>query len=268
MSRLDKYRIKPDQKVRLKDIPTHDDGKMTEEEGLRSFADLKQQMSDLQQVMYAQAKHALLIVLQAMDTGGKDGTIRSVFTGFNPAGCTVANFKTPNEAERHHDFLWRIHENVPRLGYITVFNRSHYEDVLIVRVHGLAPEKRWRARYEHINNFEGLLHDEGTRVVKFFLHISKAYQKDRLIKRVSHPHKRWKFNAEDLNERKYWKDYQEAYEEAFERCSTDHAPWYVIPAETHWYRDLLVASVLVETLESMKLDYPEPTFDPKKIVIE
>jgi len=262
------YRVKPGSKVNLKEFATKDDGGLQEEKGRRQFVQLKERMEELQKMLYAEGKHALLVVLQAMDTGGKDSTIRSVFTGFNPAGCRVVSFKAPNETEIHHDFLWRIHEKAPRLGHITVFNRSHYEDVLIVRVKGLVSEKRWKARYEHSNNFEKLLRDEGTRVVKLFLHISKDYQKERLKLRLESPAKQWKFNPGDLVERKLWKDYQKAYEEALERCSTEEAPWYVIPGQTHWYRNLLVARVLVETLESMDPKYPKPTFDPKQIVIE
>jgi len=268
MNHIHRFRIKPGEKVCLKDIPTKEDGGMSEEEAKAKLADLKARMDEMQEVLYAQASHALLVVLQAMDTAGKDSTIRSVFTGFNPAGCRVVSFKTPNEAERHHDFLWRIHERTPRLGYITVFNRSHYEDVLIVRVHGLAPDKRWRARYEHINNFEEMLHDEGTRVVKFFLHISKEFQKERLERRLSKTDKLWKFDPNDIKERKCWKEYQEAYEDVLEKCSTEHAPWYVIPAETRYYRDVLVASAIVEALEDMDLKYPKPNFDPKDIVID
>lgn len=262
------YRVKPGSKVKLRDFATNDDGGLDKDEALRRFAELKERLSELQRKLYAEGTQSLLVVLQAMDTGGKDSTIRSVFTGFNPVGCRVVNYKAPNDTELHHDFLWRIHQNTPRQGDITVFNRSHYEDVLIVRVKGLAPEKLWRKRYEHINNFERLLHDEGTRVVKFFLHISKRFQKERLLKRLKDPAKHWKFNPDDLGERKRWTAYQRAYEEALKRCSTPYAPWYVIPGETRWYRDLLVAQVLVKTLESMNPKFPKPAFDPKSIVIE
>jgi len=268
MSELRDYRVNPGSKVKLKGVATKDDGGLDEDEGRRQFAKLKVRLPELQRKLYAEGKQALLVVLQAMDTGGKDSTIRSVFTGFNPVGCRIVNYKAPNETELHHDFLWRIHQNTPRQGDVTVFNRSHYEDVLIVRVKGLAPEKLWKKRYEHINNFERLLYDEGTRVVKFFLHISKRYQKERLLKRLKEPAKHWKFNPDDLGERKRWAQYQKAYEEALSRCSTKHAPWYVIPAETRWYRDLVVARVLVETLESMAPKFPAATFDPAKIVIE
>lgn len=268
MSEPKDYRIKPDSKVNLKDFATKDDGGLNKEEGLRQFEKLKERLPELQRKLYAEGTQALLVVLQAMDTGGKDSTIRSVFTGFNPVGCRVVSFKTPNDTELHHDFLWRVHQNVPRLGDITIFNRSHYEDVLIARVKDLVPKPRWRKRYEHINAFERLLYDEGTRVVKFFLHISKEYQKERLLKRLKDPAKHWKFNPMDLGERERWDDYQTAYEEALERCSTKDAPWYVVPSETRWYRDLVVARVLVDTLEAMNPEYPPPSFDADKIEIE
>src|SRR5690606_28398848 len=185
--------------------------------------------------------------------GGKDSTIRRVIGHLNPDGCRVISFKGPTERELKHDFLWRVHAHVPAKGFITVFNRSHYEDVLIARVKNLVPEKVWSKRYDHINHFEQLLLDEGTHIVKFFLHISKDYQKQRLQRRLEKPDKRWKFNPEDLEERKHWNDYQEAYVEALTRCNSAASPWYVVPAETRWFRDALVARVLREKLESMDL---------------
>jgi PPK2 family polyphosphate:nucleotide phosphotransferase len=262
------YRIKSGSKVDLKDFATRNDGGLHEDDGRRELAELQTKMTELQQKLYAEARQSLLIIFQAMDTGGKDNTIGSVLTPLNPLGVRVVAYKAPNATETRHDFLWRIHQNMPGMGHITVFNRSHYEDVLVVRVKELAPEKRWKARYEHINHFEEMLHDEGTRIVKFYLHISKEYQKKRLQRRLEIPAKQWKFNPGDLEDRKLWKEFQHAYEDALERCSTEHAPWYVIPAEVHWFRNLLVARVLVETLESMDPKYPKPTFDPKTIVIE
>ncbi len=267
MSKIDRYRIAPGSKVDLNDIPTDDDGKMAKEEALAEFEALRERLIKLQELLYAESKHALLVVLQAMDSGGKDSTIRNVFSALNPQGCKVVSFKAPNDVELRHDFLWRIHENTPRLGYIGIFNRSHYEDVLVVRVKNLLPEKRWRARYEHIKTFEEMLHDEGTTIVKFYLHISKDYQRQRLERRLAKPDKHWKFDPADLTERTRWKDYQAAYEEALSRCSTRHAPWYVIPAEHRWYRNLLVARVLVDTLESLDMHFPKPTFNPGEIVI-
>ncbi len=268
MSKCKQYRIEPGSQVSLRKRATEDDGGMDKQDGLAQFERLREKLDELQELMYAEGKHALLVVLQAMDAGGKDSTIRSVFSAMNPQGCKVVNFKAPNEVELRHDFLWRVHESTPSLGYIGVFNRSHYEDVLVPRVRGLVPEKQWRARYDHINNFEELLHDEGTTVVKFFLHISKEYQKQRLEGRLSKPSKHWKFDPADLAAREQWDEYQAAYEDAFRYCSTKHAPWYVIPAEKRWYRDFLVASVLVEALGSLDMQYPKPRFEPGTIRIQ
>jgi PPK2 family polyphosphate:nucleotide phosphotransferase len=267
MRNIEKYRVRPGAKVDLTKIRTDDDGGMAKADAVAEFRKLRKRLVRLQELLYAEGKHALLVVLQAMDGGGKDSTIRSVFTSLNPQGCKVISFKVPNDVELRHDFLWRVHENTPRLGYIGIFNRSHYEDVLVVRVKELVPAKRWKARYAHINAFEEMLHDEGTTVVKFFLHISKKYQKKRLERRLTKPDKLWKFDPVDLVERKRWDKYQEAYEDALRHCSTPHAPWYVIPAEHRWYRNLLVATVLVRTLQSLKMHYPKAKVDPKKIVI-
>lgn len=267
MSKLDRYRIEPGAKVDLRDYKTDDDGGMDKADVEAQFEKLHDRLIDLMELLYAESKHALLIVLQAMDTGGKDSTVRAVLSGVNPASCKVISFKAPNDVELRHDFLWRIHENTPRLGHVGVFNRSHYEDVLIVRVKNLVPEKRWKKRYDHINAFEEMLHDDGTRIVKFFLHISKDYQKQRLEKRLADPAKHWKFDPNDLAERARWDEYQAAYEAALSRCSTEHAPWYVIPGEHRWYRDLLITRVLVETLESLDMRYPEPRFDPTTIKV-
>jgi len=226
------------------------------------------QLDELQELMYAEGKHAVLVVLQAMDAGGKDSTIRSVFGRINPQGCRVWNFKAPSARELSHDYLWRVHHRAPGRGYIGVFNRSHYEDVLIVRVKNLVEEKRWKRRYEHINNLEKLLTDEGTVIRKFYLHISKDYQKKRFQRRLDRPDKHWKFNPADLKERAHWSDYRRAYEAVLERCSTEAAPWYVIPAEKRWYRNLLISTIMVETLESLKMEYPKPDFDASTISID
>jgi PPK2 family polyphosphate:nucleotide phosphotransferase len=260
--------VKPGDKVHLDKIPTDSDGGLNKDDAEDMLEKHKERLAELQEVLYASQNRAILIVLQAMDTGGKDSTIRSVFTGFNPQGCRVVSFKAPNETEREHDFLWRIHQHVPQDGYITVFNRSHYEDVLVVRVKGLAPKSRWQARYDEINAFEKMLHGEGTVIVKFFLHISKAYQKERLQRRLDNPDKLWKFNPQDLVERGRWHEYQRAYEDAIEKCSTEHAPWYIVPAETRWFRNLAIAATLVKTMELLKLEYPEPQIDPAKITID
>ncbi len=265
---IDRYRVKPGERVDLKARSTREHGRLSKPEARKQFKALRDRLVELQEIMYAEGKHALLAVFQAMDAGGKDSTIQSVLTPLHPQGVEVTGFKAPTPEELEHDFLWRAHRQVPRKGYIGAFSRSHYEDVLIVRVKGLVPEKRWRPRYGHINAFEQLLHDEGTTVVKFFLHISKGYQKVRLQRRLDRPDKLWKFNPADIEERNRWGQYQEAFEEALSRCSTAHAPWYVIPAERRWYRDLLVALVLVRTLESLNMDYPPPTFDPRNVVID
>jgi PPK2 family polyphosphate:nucleotide phosphotransferase len=209
-----------------------------------------------------------LVVLQAMDTGGKDGVIRHVFDGVNPQGVRVASFKVPTQEERDHDYLWRVHEKVPGAGEIVIFNRSHYEDVLVVRVHDLVPEKVWRKRYDHINHFERMLVDEGTTIVKFFLHIDLEEQKQRLQARLDEPNKRWKFSRGDLKERKLWPKYTRAYEEVLSRTSTEWAPWYIVPANRKWYRNLVIANVLLRTLDGMDMHYPDPDENLDGIVIE
>lgn len=215
-------------------------------------------LDQYQERLYAEHKHAILIVLQGMDTSGKDGTVDHVFEGVNPEGVVVANFKVPTQEELGHDFLWRIHQKTPEKGQMVIFNRSHYEDVLVVRVHQLVPEKIWRQRYDEINHFEQMLVNEGTTILKFFLHISKDEQKQRLLDRLDEPDKHWKFNPGDLQERKLWGDYQQAYQDAIEATSTSWAPWYIVPANHKWYRNLVVASLLVKTLKGLN---PAPT-DP------
>ena len=191
-------------------------------------------LRELQEVLWAEGKHSLLIILQAMDAGGKDGTIKHVMRGVNPQGCQVTSFKVPTEEELDHDFLWRIHKATPRRGYIGIFNRSHYEDVLVVRVHNLVPEEVWQQRYEQINQFEKMLADTGTTILKFFLHISKEEQKERFEARLRDPRKNWKFSHKDVDERAYWDDYMRAFEDALSRCSAPWAPWYIIPANHKW----------------------------------
>ena len=261
------YKIKVGKPVKLDSFSTRYEGKLTKEEGVKMLSDRIARLQSLQSLLYADGKKSVLVVLQAMDAGGKDSTIGNVFGPINPQGCNVASFKTPNSTELAHDFLWRIHQNTPRRGHIGVFNRSHYEDVLIVSVKNLAPKEIVKKRYDHINNFEALLHDEGTRVVKFFLHISRDYQKEQLQERLDIPEKNWKFSSQDIPERLRWDDYQKAFERAFEKCTTPEAPWYIVPAERKWFRNLLVAQVLVETLESMDLQYPPVDFDPREIKI-
>ncbi len=254
------YLVKPDEHVDLAKWSTSDtdgfDGDKSE--GKEVLLELNDRLANLQTLLAAEGKHKVLVVLQGMDTSGKDGTIKHVFRTINPIGVNVANFKRPNDVELAHDYLWRVHHNAPSDGRLTIFNRSHYEDVLIVRVHGLIPEKRWRRRYRQINDFERMLVEEGTIIRKFFLHISKDEQKERLEERLSNPQKQWKFEHGDVDERKLWDDYQTAYAEAIARTSTDHAPWYVIPSDRKWYRNLVVSQILIDTLESLEMSYPEP----------
>ena len=221
-----------------------------------SFDGLLEQLDGLQERLWAEHRQSLLIVLQAMDTGGKDGTIKHVIRGMNPVGARVVSFKVPTEDELAHDFLWRIHRQTPGRGEVVVFNRSHYEDVLVVRVHKIVPESVWRPRYEQINQFEATLAAAGTRVVKFFLHISKKEQAERLRDRVDTPEKQWKFRRADLEERALWDDYQAAYAEAIEQTSTEVAPWYVIPADHKWYRNWAITEVLLGVLEEMDPKFP------------
>jgi PPK2 family polyphosphate:nucleotide phosphotransferase len=226
-----------------------------------------ERLRELQQVLWAESKHALLIVLQALDAGGKDGAIRHVFRGVNPQGCQVTSFKVPTEEELDHDFLWRIHKATPRRGYIGIFNRSHYEDVLVVRVRNLAPESVWQQRYEQINQFEKLLAETGTTILKFFLYISKEEQRERFEARLQDPRKNWKFSMGDVEERGYWGDYMRAYEDALSRCSTPWAPWHIIPANHKWYRNLVVSQIIVEALDKLDMHYPPPLPNANEIII-
>ena len=229
---------------------------------------LNAQLVLLQNLLYAEHKYKVLVVLQAMDTGGKDGVIRKVFSGINPQGVRIANFKAPSAEELEHDYLWRIHKQVPAKGEIVVFNRSHYEDVLITRVHGWIDDATAARRMRQINDFEAALVEEGAIILKFFLHISKDEQKQRLQDRLDDPAKRWKFNFGDLAERKKWNDYQRVYEEAINATSSPHAPWYIVPADRKWVRDVYIASVLVEALNQLNMHYPAATAGLAKVVIE
>ncbi len=226
-----------------------------------TLAQKQKELAALQRLLWADGSRSLLVVLQAMDTGGKDGTIRKVFSGVNPQGVDVTGFGVPTEEELAHDYLWRVHRHTPAKGRIGVFNRSHYEDVLVVRVAEIAPEPVWRRRYDHIVAFEQMLADEGTAVVKIMLHISKDEQKERLEARLEDPSKSYKFNPGDLKSRAAWAEYMAAYEEAIERTTTDAAPWFVVPADRKWHRNLVVADILIDTLKAMDLSYPEAEFD-------
>jgi len=267
---MDKYRVKPGQKIKLGDYDPEDKSQFSggKKDAESRLAELVQKLDELQELLYAEHKHKILVILQALDTGGKDGTIRAVFSGINPQGVHVASFKVPTPEELDHDFLWRVHSQVPGKGELVIFNRSHYEDVLVVRVHQLVPEEVWRKRYALINNFEQMLAEEGTIILKFYLNVSRDEQKQRLQERLDDPKKRWKFNPGDLKERAVWDDYISAYQDAINETSTEWAPWYVIPANRNWYRNLAVASVIVQALEDLKLKYPEPAEDLDKIVIE
>jgi PPK2 family polyphosphate:nucleotide phosphotransferase len=264
---LDKLRIRPGSRVRLDDFDPADKSVVpgNKEKAEKLSVDLQKRIGELQELLYAEHRHRVLVVLQGMDTSGKDGTVRHVMSESSPQGLRVASFKKPTETELEHDYLWRVHAQVPASGEIVIFNRSHYEDVLVVRVHSLVPEEVWSRRYEQINEFERMLAGSGTTILKFFLHISKVEQRERLQARLDDPTKRWKFQHGDLEERKLWDDYTTAYEDALARTSTKHAPWYVVPADRKWVRNHVVASVLVKTLETLKMKYPEPDLTDVKV---
>lgn len=267
---MKRYLVKPGERVDLSKWDPNDKGdfKGGKEEGLEELEKLNARLEELQEVLYASHQHKVLVVLQALDTGGKDGVIRRVFDGVNPQGVRVASFKVPTEEELDHDYLWRVHRVVPGRGEMVIFNRSHYEDVLVVRVHRIVPPEVWKQRYEQINAFERHLAENGTTLLKFFLHIDREEQKERLQARLEDPTKRWKFRLGDLEERKHWGEYMEAYEDALSKTSTDHAPWYVVPANRKWYRDLVISSVLVRTLEDLGMTYPEPEENLDGVVVE
>jgi PPK2 family polyphosphate:nucleotide phosphotransferase len=264
------YAIKPGSKVQLSKWDPDDASATsdTKSEGKSELEKMRTSLETLQETLFAQHKHKLLIVLQGMDTAGKDGVIRHVFEGVNPQGVRVAAFKEPSSTELDHDYLWRIHREVPAKGEITLFNRSHYEDVLVVRVHGQITSAECDQRYRQINDFERMLVEEGTTILKFFLHVGKDEQKKRLSDRLSDPRKHWKLSYSDVKERALWEDYVKAYEEMLEKTSTDAAPWQVIPANKKWYRNLLVAKSIVSTLEGLHLEYPASVLDISKINLD
>ncbi|MEO6803904.1 MAG: polyphosphate kinase 2 family protein [Granulicella sp.] len=266
MKQKSSYRISPHSKVSLSNLRADEDGGYASKESAAPVL-VKHQahLDQLQSVFYANQQHALLIVLQGMDTAGKDGTIRHIFSGINPQGCDVTPFKVPTPLEARHDFLWRAHAAVPPRGMIGIFNRSHYEDVLSPRVHKLISGKIVRKRFDDINQFERMLADNGVVILKFFLHISEEEQTARLQSRIDDPDKHWKLSAADFKERQYWHKYQQAYNDLLAATSHRHAPWFVIPANHKWYRDVAISRVLVDTLEGLKLTYPTPTLDPKSI---
>jgi PPK2 family polyphosphate:nucleotide phosphotransferase len=266
---MERYRVPPETQVSLAE---HDPGERLTFDGKKALGqeyleELTLRLRGLQELLYAEGKHRLLVVLQAIDTGGKDGVIRHVFRSVNPQGVKVASFKAPTRAELARDYLWRIHAEVPARGEIRIFNRSHYEDVLAVRVRELAPPEVWERRYGHLNDFERMLADEGVTILKFFLHISKEEQRERLQSRLDDPGKRWKFDPGDLEDRKLWDEYHEAFEAMLSRTSTPWAPWYVVPANSKWYRNLVVARVLVEALEGLEMRFPEAGVDPDGVEV-
>ena len=261
-----RFRVKPGSKFRLSDHdPGFTDKYESEEEAKAELDHYQRRLRELQDRLYVGQTHSLLIVLQALDTGGKDGTINHVLGAMNPQGCRVAHFREPSAEEAAHDFLWRAHKAAPQRGEVVIFNRSHYEDVLVVRVRDSVPKAVWSQRYKRINGFEKELAENGTLVLKFFLHISKPEQLRRLKARIDDPAKHWKLNEGDYADREHWDDYMDAYQDALRKCSSADAPWYVIPADHKWFRNLAVARIVVEHMDGLKLDYPKPSVDIKKI---
>ncbi len=267
---MKQYKVKPKTQVTLSKWDANDTSEFKggKREGLVQLEKLNGKLESLQELLFAEHKHKVLIVLQAMDTGGKDGTIRRVFDGVNPAGVRVVGFKAPTSEELDHDFLWRVHKGAPGKGEMVIFNRSHYEDVLVVRVHNLVPQEVWSKRFDQINEFERMLAENGTTILKFYLHIDLDEQKERLQARLDDPTKHWKFRLGDLEERKLWGEYMQAYEDVLSKTSTAYAPWYIVPANRKWVRDLVISSVLVDTLEGLKMKYPESEENLEGIVIE
>jgi PPK2 family polyphosphate:nucleotide phosphotransferase len=269
MTLSQRLRVKAGDTVKLADVDP------AETHGLEKGPELEAalgtniaRLDELQYTMYAEHRRALLVVLQGMDAAGKDGTIRHVIAGFNPQGCQVTPFKKPTPEELAHDFLWRVHRVVPGKGDVAIFNRSHYEDVVVVRVHGLVPPRVWKQRYDQINNFEQFLVENDVVIVKLFLHISKEEQKKRLQRRLEDPKRQWKIAVNDFEDRKRWKDYMRAYEDALRECNSKEAPWYVVPADKKWFRNLAVSQILVDTLEALDMRFPPPAVDLKQITLD
>jgi PPK2 family polyphosphate:nucleotide phosphotransferase len=266
MNYLERFKVPPGARVKLRDIdPAFKDHHASHKDAAEEIEHYRKKLCELQDLLYADRRRSLLICLQAMDTGGKDGTINHFLSAMNPQGCRVAAFRQPSAEELAHDFLWRIYPAAPARGEVVIFNRSHYEDVLVVRVHNLVPKDVWSVRYDRINAFEQGLIDHDTYILKFYLHISKEEQLARFKDRLDDPTKQWKISEADYKERRFWDDYVAAYEDALSRCSTKHAPWFVIPANHKWFRNLAVARIVVEHLEEFKMSYPEPTVDLEHI---
>ena len=266
---MDRYKVKPGKKIKLDEWDPNDKSlfDLEKDEAEDELIKLNNKLETLQEMLYIEQKHSLLIILQGMDTSGKDGVIRHVFDGVNPQGVRVASFKVPTAEELAHDYLWRIHKHTPGKGEMVIFNRSHYEDVLVVRVHELVPEEVWARRFDQINHFERMLTEEGVTILKFYLHIDQEEQKARLEARRDDPQKRWKFKPGDLKERALWDHYMQAYEAVLEKTHTSWAPWHVVPANKKWYRNLVIARIIIEALEKLNMAFPEADFDPGTIEI-
>lgn len=261
-----KFLVRPDSIVQLNDFdPKYKGTHEKKKSAIHKIRKLQQKMDELQYKLYAEHKQSLLIVLQALDAGGKDGVVRHVISGMNPQGCHVVSFKEPTTMELSHDFLWRIKSQTPKQGEVVVFNRSQYEDVLIARVHNLVPEEDWSKRYQQINDFEQKLVANGTHILKFFLHISKEEQLQRFKKRLDDPTHQWKISEADYSEREYWDEYEKAYEDALSKCSTSSSPWFVIPSDHKWFRNLAISHIIVETMNKLDIELPEPTVNIKDI---
>lgn len=268
---LERYRVKPGEKLNLSKVDSSEKSLFngaSKEEIEPQFHDLQEQLQQLQKRLYAQDKHRILVVMQAMDTGGKDGCIKHVFSHIDPQGIHVRSFKKPSEQELARDFLWRVHSRVPRNGELVIFNRSHYEDIIAVRVKKIFPDEVWKRRQQHVIDFERMLAEEGTTIVKVFLHISKEEQKNRLQARLDTPAKHWKIHPDDLVDRARWDDFMTAYEDVISKTSTEVAPWYVVPADRKWYRNLCVARIMLDTLSKLDMEFPPITWDPASIRIE
>ena len=266
MSYSDMFRVSPGSKVQLDKVDAgFKDKHESHQHALPEIEQCAKKMLDLQYLMYAENKRSLLICLQGRDAAGKDGTIRHVLSAMNPQGCTVSAFKVPSVEEAAHDFLWRYHQHMPRRGQVAIFNRSHYEDVLVVRVHDLVPEAVWSKRYGLINDLEKMLVENGTHILKFYLHIDADEQLDRFRQRIEDPTRHWKISESDYAERPYWDAYTKAFEAALENCSTEHAPWFVIPANHKWFRNLAISTIVVDTLQSLNMQFPAPSVDIEEI---
>ena len=266
MKYVNRFRVAPGSRVKLKDIDSGFKGRHeSHEKAVEEIEQDQAKLRKLQELFYADGRSALLICLQGMDTGGKDGTINHILGAMNPQGCRVVGFRQPSIEERAHDFLWRIHQAAPSRGTVAIFNRSHYEDVLIVRVHNLVPQAVWSRRYDQINAFEKDLVEGNTHILKFYLHISKKEQLSRFKERLDDPAKQWKISESDYAERKSWDDYMAAYEDVLSRCSTERAPWFVIPSDHKWFRNLAIARIVVEYLEGLDMKFPSPSVDLEQV---